>query len=259
MKNSLAAAFLLAVLLPLPAFPLSSPPGPFSSDPPKLRAGIGLDYMSRAIDLEGEAQSSRLKSRSVGLRFDMEIAEGFNMNLTAGLSFSDCGGMVFRKLPFSLEYQAGDMQGVRLGGNLAKRLFSSGDFEMDVWGQFVSSIGSMKKWKLADLAVEGEAEGKLTWFEVLAGPRIFYRGYENVSPYLAVLYCPLWGSFQMDETIMELEGTEKKEIRGDGLVRVSLGCTWDIAGKLSLRGEAGVIPRKGAADLGASLELLFAF
>ena len=61
------------------------------------------------------------ESRSVGLRFDMEIAEGFNMNLTAGLSFSDCGGMVFRKLPFSLEYQAGDMQGVRLGGNLAKR------------------------------------------------------------------------------------------------------------------------------------------
>lgn len=258
MNNRLAAACLLAVLFPVSAFPLSRP-DPFSSDPPKLMAGFGLDYVSRTIDWKGEAQSSRLKSWSAGLRFDMEIAEGFNLDLMAGISFSDCGGMIFRKLPFSLEYQAGDIQGVMLGGNLAKRLFSSGDFEMEVWGQFVSSIGSMKKWKLEGLAVEGEAAGRLTWFEASAGPRLFYRGYENVSPYLAVLYCPLWGSFQMDETIMELEGAEKKDIRGDGFVRVSLGCIWDIAGKLSLRAEAGAVPRKGAADLGASLGLLFAF
>jgi len=258
MKNLLCVAAVVFIILPLSAFP-QGPSGPFSSTPPKLKTGIGLDYISRSIDWEGEDQLSKLEAFSIGLQLDLEIAKGFNINLLAGLSFSDCGGTVFRDLPFSLEYGAGGMQGILLGGSLAKSLFSLGDFEMDVWGKFVSSIGSKKKWALTDLAVEGEAAGKLTWFEAAVGPRIFYRGYERISPYVSFLYSPLWGDFQMEETILELTGTEKKKIRGDGLVRVSLGGILDLTEKLSLRGEAGIIPREGSVDTSASLELLFAF
>ena len=84
---------------------------------------------------------------------------------------------------------------------------------------------------------------------MIAGASLVYAAYENFVPYLGVSLSWLWGDFRMTETMGDLQGTQIRKIKQKGLIRISLGTTFQLARQFSLRGEAGIIPAKGGTDL----------
>jgi len=224
-----------------------------------IKLGLGADTLSRNVQWDKGPDGSKLKATNVFLASEFEFPIDLTLGLFAGLSFSDFKGLLFQNLPFSVEYQAGAVQGILLGGELRKGLFSFGDFETEAAAQFVSSLGSTKKWPIEGFAVPGETLGKPKWSQLNAGASLVYAVYENFRPYLGVSLSWLWGNFRMTETMGDLEGTQVREMRQKGLVRISLGTTFQVTRQFGLRGEAGIVPAKGGTDLSASLKLLYGF
>jgi len=224
-----------------------------------IKLGLGADTLSRNVQWDKGPDGSKLKATNVFLASEFEFPIDLTLGLFAGLSFSDFKGLLFQDLPFSVEYQAGAVQGILLGGELRKGLFSFGDFETEAAAQFVSSLGSTKKWPIEGFAVPGETSGKPKWSQLNAGASLVYAAYENFRPYLGVSLSWLWGNFRMTETMGDLQGTQIREIKQKGLVRISLGTTFQVARQFGLKGEVGIVPIKGGTDLSASLRLLYGF
>ena len=224
-----------------------------------FKLGLGADVLSRNVQWDKGPDGSKLKAYNVFLTSEFEFPIHLTLGLFAGLSFSDFNGMLFRNLPFSINYQAGAVKGVVLGGELRKGLFSFGDFETEVDVQFVSSLGSTKKWPIEGFAVPGVTQGKPRWSQLNAGASLVYAAYENFKPYLGVSLSWLWGDFRMTETMGDLQGTQVREMRQKGLVRISLGTIFQVTRQLGLRGEAGIVPAKGGTDLSVSLRLIYGF
>jgi hypothetical protein len=231
--------------------------GPFHGV--NFRLGLGMDALSRNVQWDKGPDGSKLKAYNVFLATEFEFPIDLILGLFAGLSFSDFKGLLFQNLPFSVDYQAGAVQGILLGGEFRKALFSFGDLETEAAAQFVSSLGSTKKWPIEGFAVPGEMQGKPKWSQLHAGASLVYTAFKNFRPYLGLSLSWLWGDFRMTETMGDLQGTQIREIRQKGLVRISLGTTLQVARQFGLRGEAGIVPVKGGTDLSASLRLFYGF
>ncbi|MDH4197151.1 MAG: hypothetical protein OEW05_07080, partial [Candidatus Aminicenantes bacterium] len=139
------------------------------------------------------------------------------------------------------------------------KLLSSGAIEMDVWGRYVTSLGTTKTWPIEGFGAPGEAVGKPDWTLAEVGPRLVYAGFQNAAPYLAVTANWLWGDFKIDESLGELEGSEIKKVRGLGHVRAAAGTTLDLSSRVAVWGEAGLIPRSGGLDWNIRGALRFSF
>jgi hypothetical protein len=130
---------------------------------------------------------------------------------------------------------------------------------VDLRGQFIASFGLSKKWKLQGLAVDGSADGKPVWMNASVGPLLTYRGWKGVTPFLCPRFDYLWGSFEFKETIQELTGSEKKEIKGKGRFSLGMGADFELSSSLRFRGEAGFYPRSGGTDFSFTIQTLVAF
>jgi len=224
-----------------------------------IKLGLGADALSRNVQWDKGPDGSKLKAYNVFLASEFEFPVDLTLGLFAGLSFSDFKGLLFQNLPFSVDYQAGAVQGILLGGEFRKGLFSFGNFETEATARFVSSLGSTKKWPIEGFAIKGETQGKPKWSQLNAGASLVYAAYKNFRPYLGLSLSWLWGDFRITETMGDLQGTQIREIRQKGLVRISLGTTLQVTRQFGLRGEAGIVPVKGGTDLSASLRLLYGF
>jgi hypothetical protein len=224
-----------------------------------IKLGLGADALSRSVQWDKGPDGSKLKVYNVFLASEFDLPIDLTLGLFAGLSFSDFKGLLFQNLPFSVDYQAGAVQGILLGGELRKSLFSFGSFETEAAAQFVSSLGSTKKWPIEGFAVKGETQGKPKWSQLHAGASLVYTAFKNLRPYLGLSLSWLWGDFRMTETMGDLQGTQIREIRQKGVVRIALGTTLQVARQFGLRGEAGIVPVKGGTDLSTSLRLLYGF
>jgi hypothetical protein len=247
---SLAAAVLLAV--PLRGLAEESSPG--------LKAGLGVEYLSRTISWDEDAHTSKLGGLLFAFQAEVEVYRGLAVEVQAGYALSNFNGLIFRALPFSVEYQAGYAGSVFLGGGLKARLVPSKNLEVEVEAALDACLGFPNNWPIEDLAVAGTLEGKSTWLRFSAGPVLWYKGLPYyVYPYLKVQYSRLWGTFTMTETIETLEGTENKKILGSGPVSLSLGILSEVSQVIGLRAEVTAVPRRGGLDIGAAARLVFSF
>jgi len=224
-----------------------------------IKLGLGADVLSRNVQWDKGPDVSKLKATNVYLASEFEFPIDLTLGLFAGLNLSDFKGSLFQNLPISIDYQAGAVQGILFGGELRKGLFSFGDFETEAAARFVSSLGSTKKWPIEGFAVPGETQGKPKWSQLDAGALLVYTAYKKFKPYLGLSLSWLGGEFQMTETMGDLQGAHLRKLRQKGLVRVSLGTTFQWTRKFGLRGEASIIPVKEGTDLSASLRLLYGF
>jgi len=224
-----------------------------------IKLGLGADALSRNVQWDKGPDESKLKAYNVYLASEFEFPIDLTLGLFAGLNFSDFKGMLFQNLPISIDYQAGAVQGILLGGELCKGLFSFGDFETEAAARFVSSLGSTKKWPIKGFAIKGETRGKPKWSQLDAGASLVYTAYKKFRPYLGLSLSWLWGEFQMTETMGDLQGTQLRKLSQKGLVRMSLGTTFQWTRRFGFRGEAGIVPVKGGTDLSGSLRLLYGF
>ena len=230
-----------------------------------MKPGFNFEYLSRTLSWDSDAYSSTLIMPTAYLSLDFEIARGFTFGVIAGYSFSNFDGLVFRQLPFSLDYEAGANSGFVFGAQMQKTLVSSGFWEITADAQFLAALGSTQVFTIDQLNTSGTFDAKGTWMHVQVGPTVIYHGFELFSPYIGVAYDKLWGTFTINETIGTLTGSEPKTVDGKGAVAVTLGTIYEPSPNFSLKLAGTFIPySKGTGqglgvDLGGTVRAVFSF
>ncbi|MBM3297478.1 MAG: hypothetical protein FJY83_07740 [Candidatus Aminicenantes bacterium] len=235
-------------------------PAPQAAESTGLKVGAGAEYLNRTISWDEQAYTSSLRGYLFSLQADYEVRPGLSVLFRGGYALSSFNGLVFRELPFSVEYQAGFTGGLYLGGGFKAHAPAAEVFYLEFEALFDTCFGFGGQWALEGLAVPGALEGRSSWSRISVGPSVWYKGLAYyVYPFVQVRYTSLWGSFTMTETVDVLEGTEIKSVKGSGAVAVSIGVLSEVTEVLSLRAEATAVPRSGGLDLGASVRLAFSF
>jgi hypothetical protein len=227
-----------------------------------FRPGLGADVFTRTISWDEDARESKLKTVLATVHGEVQLAEGFVVGLFAGYGLTNPNGLIFRGLPFSIDYEAGGIGAVLVGADLLKTLFRTGNFEIGLRAGYERSLAAKSSLEITSLNQAGTAEAKSSWQRVTAGPLVRYLGYEKFSPFLALSFDKLWGEFSMTEAIFELKGSETKSVAGKGLVGISLGTDFEPSPGVRLKGEVTAIPYKKLAggldvDYGIALRAIF--
>jgi hypothetical protein len=260
MKNR-RFAFSVIALFALGA--LASPALSQSRSASGLRAGISLGYLSRTLDAgeEGSKSAPELTSLLTSLVLRYDIQPGFTLAAHVGYSSSAFEGLVFRRLPFSVDFgqDAGRLGGILVGAEVEKSLLGGSTFGLGIAAQFFASLGLQKEWPLPGLAAEGSVKGKPVWMRASVGPVLSYQGWSGVTPFLFPRFDYLWGTFELNQKVQTLQGNEKKDIKGKGQFGIGLGADFELSRALRFRGEAGVYPRGGGADYSVMLQTIVAF
>ncbi len=226
-------------------------------------AGLSLRYLSRVLKLSEEVEDviPKMTSLLASLVIEYKLQPGFSLAAHVGYSSSTFDGLTFRRLPYSLEIgtDSGSMGGILLGAEVEKSILGRTAFEVDIRGQFFASLGLNKEWKISGLAVEGSAKGKPIWMKASVGPVLTYRGWRSITPFLYPHFDYLWGNFELGQTVQDLKGNEKKDIRGKSQFGLGLGADFDLSPSLRFRGEGGLYPRGGGIDYSFMIQTLLAF
>jgi hypothetical protein len=202
--------------------------------------------------------TSKMSFWLAGFVLEYRLQPGFAVAARVGYTSTSFEGLAFRRLPLSVELEAGGMSGLLLGAEVEKSLYSRESYSLDIVGQFLASLGFNKKWAIPGLAVEGSVQGKPTWMRASLGPVLTYRGWAGVVPFLYPRFDYLWGKFKLDENIQELQGSEEKDVKGKAKFGIGLGADFQISTRLHLRGEAALYPRGGGTDYSFMVRTLFA-
>lgn len=259
-RTALIAGIVLAALA-------VGPPGAWSQEPaPSVRiaAGVGASYLSHSLVWDEKTGSSLLNAGYGTIRLGVEFPQKASIMLLAGYGGNGWNGLVFRGLPVSVDYQAGAIGAIFLGAEIELPLVQFGDWEIGLGGRYLFSIGSTGDWTLTELNQIGSFDGRADWMRIQAGPSLTYRGFEIFSPYAAVFFDRLWGTFTMNENINPLVGTEEKKIKGQGVIGASLGIIIEPGDSFRLKAEGSLIPftRLGgglALSVGASIQAIVLF
>lgn len=234
-----------------------------------IKFGVGLEYFSRTLDWDEEKYDTEPKHKSYFLTFntEFEIMKGLCLNAIIGYSFSNSNyHLIFRELPISveLEYESGGIGEYLFGAEIKKGIIYTERLEIDGLAQFFYYLGTKKEWEIPGLAVEGNVEGKSTWWRVSVGPVFTYKGFESLFPYLYVNFNGLWGRFKMDQTVQDMEGSENKKISAKSTFCTSLGFIYKLTDAFSIKTEANFIPYRNLedslqVDLGIMIRAMYSF
>lgn len=222
-------------------------------------AGVFIEHLSRTVTWQGDTAASRVRANQVSARAGLDLGRGVGLGLTAGLSLSGLGDLVFDGLPISLELGSTNLLGIVLGAEIEAALLDLGDIEIGAAGRFVSSFGLARTWNLEGFAVPGRASGKVNWMEASAGPRLTYRVSGGFAPYFEAAVRWLRVDARMEETLEDLRGFEKKTVSGDIAFSFAVGGDVPLSERLTVRVKAGLAPFAGGVDSLASVGLAYAF
>lgn len=226
----------------------------------QIRLGIEGEFLDRLITWgEDQSETSTLRSYLFLCKPGYEIREGTTIRAILGYSLSNFNEMVFRELPFSLELDTGNIDGIALGGEALIRLIKISRFSISARAQFVTYIGFKDEWGLPGLNVEGTATGNPYWSRFTAGPKISYQVTEYLRPYLIVNYDTLWGKVKMKEEIEELTGEQETTIESKSSINFSIGTLYEIIDRLDLKVEAGILPFEEGVGLSIALGAFYSF
>lgn len=226
-----------------------------------IRLGLRLDYLTQTVswDNGGGKSTSALNSALAGAVLQFGVGRDSTASLLVGYSSSELNGIMFRQLPFSVDFEAGGVGGLVLGGEFDLALLTTRRVRVGAQGQLMAHLGSSKKWSVPGLAVTGSLDGKPTWMRAMIGPVVAFGAENQVRPYLFPFFQYVWGSFQMSESIQSLSGKESKDIRGKSLFGIAGGLELPLSPGIKLKAEAGVYPRGGGVDYSAMIKTMFAF
>lgn len=226
-----------------------------------ISPGIGFEYISRTINWDDDRYTSKLRSNYFTFDTEIELHGGLFIRTVFGFTTANYESLAFRRLPVSVQLgeEIGFIGGYLLGAGIKKSIIQSEDLRIDLLGQFFYGIGRKKEWEITGLSIEGSLEGRPNWTNVTVGPVFTYTGFDTFFPYLYVNFNKFWGRFRMDETILDLEGSEIKKINGESSFSVSLGMTFKITESLSLKSEARLMPHKEGVDSGIMIKAMYSF
>ena len=226
----------------------------------QIRLGIEGEFIDRMITWgEDQSEMSSLKSYLFLCKPGYEIREGTTIRAILGYSLSNFNEMVFKELPFSLELNTGNIDGLALGGEVMIKIIKISRFTLSARGQFICYIGFTEQWDIPDLNVEGTATGNPSWSRFTAGPKISYQATEYLRPYITINYDTLWGKVKMKEEIEELTGEQEMKIESKSNFNFSVGTLYEIIDRLDLKIEAFILPFEDNVGLGIALGAIYSF
>jgi hypothetical protein len=208
----------------------------------RVLPGLGVEYFSRTLAWDADTSTSPLKASLASARVEMTVTNAARLGVFGGYGDSNFNGLVFRGLPFSVDYEAGSTGSFFAGADLDAGLFPLGDFKIGVTVQYLWVFPHETNHALPSLNQTGTVEAKATWRRIIAGPIIRYMGYESFVPFVALTYDHLWGTFTLSETVQDLSGTEEKQIQGKGSVGISLGTAFEPTPAFRLNFELNALP-----------------
>ncbi|OGD24528.1 MAG: hypothetical protein A2Y69_08125 [Candidatus Aminicenantes bacterium RBG_13_59_9] len=235
--------------------------GQTAADRVALKAALSGEYFARTLgwDDEVKPRTSTLKTYLALAHVNLQLMEGFDIAVLAGYASSDPSGVSFKKLPFSIDFEAGAVSGYVLGAEARKSLFTYQNFEISAYGQFVVYRGVEKSWELEGLSVDGTVELAPAWTRLALGPVVAYRRFLNFTPYFSVQYNRLSGTLEMRQNIQTLAGIEKKAIKAKSPVALLLGGDYALTNEISLGGEVGIMPYQSSLDTSFKLKVQISF
>lgn len=232
---------------------------------PGLRTSFQVEVFSRTLVWDEGARSSRILAPWAAFSVDYRLLPGLSLGVLAGYSLPNWNGLVFRGLPFSIDYEAGSTGGFLLGAEIDASLFKTGFWELNASARTSIFLGGAKTLPITGLAVDGALDVQGTWMRIQAGPVLIYRGFELFSPFFSLAYDHFWGHLEITETIEDLTGTERKAVSGAGNIAASFGTSFEPSPFFSLKIEGTLIPFKKigsgglGADFGGSLRAVLSF
>lgn len=225
----------------------------------KFCLGLGAATFSRTVSSGTAADLTRVRATNLSISGTYRPAPWLVLELFAGLSSTNPDGLIFEALPVSIDYEAGAIRGLLFGAGLAARIGAFGRFEIEGAGRIVYSQGTTKTLPMSDFTVSGSAGAKPAWLEASLGPRLIYRASPGFVPYLRVAADLFRASLTMTETLGDLSGRQKLTLKAKAFLEAALGADVKLGARLTLRAEAGLLPRPGGADAAASAGLFYRF
>jgi hypothetical protein len=231
---------------------------------PVVKPGLGFEYFSRTLTWDEDRYSSPLLATLAYLRGEVALTRDISLGVLAGYGFSNFNGLVFRGLPFSVDFEAGAIGSLLVGADFDAAFIPVGDFRIGATGQFLYVFEHPKDFDLPSLNQSGVVNAKAIWHRIAAGPLVRYMGYESFVPFLAITFNRLTGTFTMAETVQDLTGSEEKKVEGKGSIGISVGTTYEPSAAFHLRAEISALPfaKTGGGldvDYGASLRAIIVF
>lgn len=255
-ERSRRRAFAFGVIA---AFGLFAGPAAAGVNVRSIMVGLNFESLTRTVVWKGDPAASRIGGNLIAARADLGLVKGVLVSFSAGMVLTDFQGLSFTGLPITLAYDASPLLGLSFGAEAVAPLKEFSGFEIAGAGRVVYSFGMSKTWPLEGFAVDGEAVGRSSWLEAAVGPRLTYRRFAGVVPYLELAVRWLGASFRMTETLADLEGAESQRVGGDLSFSASLGGDVVLSDRLTLRAKGGVLPRAGGIDGLVSLGLGYTF
>jgi hypothetical protein len=219
--------------------------------------GLTADMFNRGI--KWGARTSTLKSMNFLLEARTKNLGGFfNLNLFGGLAITNLNGVMFDRLPITIDYEGGGISGIIFGLGIDKELLTVSDFKFGLMADMTTYIGFKKTFAIEGFVLPGEAQAEPDWAQASGGLFVLYDGFEKIQPFLQVAASKFWGNFKMSEKIEDLTGEESKDLKGSGFLSLTLG--WNI----SLSQKFCLIPRVkvyagNKTTIGGGLSLFYAF
>lgn len=224
------------------------------------QTGLSFNYLTRTYtSSEDKDTNNKLSVLVLSLFKDFNFAHNWSFNLSAGIAINNFNGLIFNRLPISLEYQAGVTPAIYFGASLSRKIMSVDEFAIDLTAKARSSLGFKKSWNLQGFGEPGISSGTNYWLDIALGPRLFYNISGNFIPYISVAARYFLGQFEMNEKIGDLVGSQKKNLTGKSLIEATLGFHLKISPKFAVRSEACFLPYSGGIDSFFHASLLFEF
>jgi hypothetical protein len=226
----------------------------------RITPKLGFEYLQRSLEPGAEGEDNpALQSMFFTIGAEFTLNEKLTFEAFTGYSITGLDEMVFSRLPFSIELDAGNIGGLVFGGGLSVILAELSDFEISGRGRIVVSIGMDKEWAIPGLAVEGTAEGSPNWLQITVGPVVTYTAFDNFYPYVFLGYEHFSGSFTLEEEVQTLSGSEKYDIDALGVIHAAIGTHYWLTDRLRLQGEVSLIPNSESVDWGVTLNARYEF
>ncbi|MFO7867392.1 MAG: hypothetical protein R6V02_11375 [Candidatus Aminicenantes bacterium] len=225
-----------------------------------IKTSLGFEYFQRTVSLgENTDNTTEMKNMIFHLGADYYFQENISMGVFIGYALSSFEQVIFRELPFSLQLNKENLTGILTGARFSAGSLHLSQFELKGSGQFVYFIGSEQNWDISGLAEAGDAAGKSDWMRVAAGPVIWYTEPLLFSPYLAVQFNYLWGTYSMEESIGNLSGSEEKKFQSKSYVSLAAGGAYRLTPGLEITAGADLIPSEKGVDFGIMLNIAYIF
>ncbi len=224
---------------------------------PVWEFGLSGELFSRGIKWQEE--SSTLKSTNATLALIIrEITSIINLTIYGGIGMPRPNGIIFDRLPLTLEYQAGSLNGLLAGVRAEARALPASDFNFGLVAEVTSFSGFNKNFDLKGLVVPATATARLSWIQATAGFIVTYDALENSQPFLEIAGSYLQGKFRMKEVIEDLSGEQTVTIKSSGYASITAGWNFYLVDKITVVPRVRFIPGT-RSTFGGSLSIFYGF